>query len=54
VIGRLIEMNDPEKLRTLITVFDRVGGVSKLVSAFKSFVTVRLVVIFTNSYLTPS
>jgi len=42
VIGGLIEMNDQEKLRTLIVVFDRVGGVHKLVNAFKSFVTIRV------------
>lgn len=48
VIGQLIEMNDPEKLRTLITVFDRVGGVPKLVNAFKSFVTVSLAFIFSS------
>lgn len=47
-------MNDPEKLRTLITVFDRVGGVRKLVNAFKSFVTVGLAIIFIDSCLTPS
>ena len=53
VIGRLIEMNDPEKLRTLITVFDDVGGVRKLVNAFKSFVAVSLAVISPNNCLIP-
>jgi hypothetical protein len=40
VIGPLIEENDAEKLRTLVAVFDRVGGVRTLVTSFKSFVTV--------------
>ncbi len=50
VIGGLIEMNDQEKLRTLVVVFDRVGGVHKLVNAFKSFVTVSAAVISTNRF----
>lgn len=33
-------MNDPEKLKALIAIFDRVGGVRKLITAFKSLVTV--------------
>jgi hypothetical protein len=45
VIGLLVERNDAEKLRTLIVVFDRVGGVPKLVQAFKTFLTVRYAVI---------
>jgi hypothetical protein len=40
VIGRLLEMSDPEKLKVLISIFDRVEGVPKLITAFKSFVTV--------------
>lgn len=45
MIGLLVEKNDAEELRTLIVVFDRVGGVRKLVQAFKSFLTVRLAII---------
>ena len=45
VIGPLVERKDAEKLKTLIVVFDRVGGVRKLVQAFKSFLTVRVIVI---------
>ncbi|KAH9963578.1 Cullin-4B [Russula dissimulans] len=43
VIGPLIEENDAEKLRTLVAVFDRVGGVRTLVTSFKSFVTGKVV-----------
>lgn len=40
VIGRLIERNDTEKLKTVNVLFDRVSGLPKLVAAFKSYVTV--------------
>lgn len=43
VIGRLLETNDPEKLKALISIFDRVEGVPKLITSFKSFVTVSSV-----------
>ncbi|KAI9451539.1 Cullin-4B [Russula earlei] len=42
VIGPLIEKSDTEKLRTLVAVFERVGGVRTLVNAFKSFVTAKV------------
>ncbi|KAI9450503.1 Cullin-4B [Lactarius psammicola] len=42
VIGRLIERNDTEKLKTLNTLFDRVAGLPRLVAAFKSFVTLKV------------
>ena len=53
VIGPLIEGGDAEKLRTLIAVFDRVGGVPKLVETFKSFVTVSPTVIGANRFAHP-
>ncbi|KAH9983287.1 Cullin-4B [Russula compacta] len=45
VIGPLIEGGDAAKLRTLIAVFDRVGGVPKLVETFKSYVTTKVAAI---------
>jgi hypothetical protein len=46
VIGRLLDMNNSEKWRTLMAIFDRVEGTRKLVNAFKSFVTVNSLIIF--------